>query len=102
MDKIKQAKEEYLKKFLANVEKLKAEKEKKLREDIEQVFDVVSDETEKAKNEKKCLVVELVKLYKSLNLTPEEVRERNEKNRAKFNNIMELITAQVNERYNKW
>lgn len=102
MDKIKQAKEEYLDKFLADVEKLKAEKEKKLREDIEQAFDVVSDETEKAKNEKECLVEELVKLYKSLNLTPEEVRERNERNRAKFNNIMELITAQVNERYNKW
>jgi hypothetical protein len=28
MDKIKQAKEEYLKKFLADIEKLKAEKEK--------------------------------------------------------------------------
>ncbi len=28
MDKIKQAKEEYLKKFLADVEKLKAKKEK--------------------------------------------------------------------------
>ena len=102
MDEIKQAKEEYLKKFLADIEKLKAEKEKKLREDIEQAFDVVSDETKKAKNEKECLVDELVKLYKSLNLTPEEVRERNERNRAKFNNIMELITAQVNGRYNKW
>lgn len=29
MDEIKQAKESYLKKFLADVEKLKAEKEKK-------------------------------------------------------------------------
>jgi hypothetical protein len=32
MDKIKQAKEEYLKKFLADIEKLKAEKEKKYNE----------------------------------------------------------------------
>ena len=101
MDKIQQAKEEYLKKFLADVEKLKAEKEKKLREDIEQAFDVVSDDAEKAKSEKEALVDELVKLYKSLNLTPEEVRERNERNRVKFNNIMELLTAQINERYNR-
>ena len=96
------AMEEYKQKFLDDVEKLKAEKEKKLREDIEQAFDVVSDDAEKAKSEKKALVDELVKLYKSLNLTPEEVRERNERNRAKFNNIMELITAQINERYNRW
>ena len=32
MDKIKQAKEEYKQKFLADVEKLKAEKEKKYNE----------------------------------------------------------------------
>jgi hypothetical protein len=33
MDKIKQAKEEYLKKFLADVEKLKAEKEKGVKDE---------------------------------------------------------------------
>ena len=32
MDEIKQAKEEYLDKFLADIEKLKAEKEKKYNE----------------------------------------------------------------------
>lgn len=74
----------------------------KIKQEISEAFDVKAKSEEKAKNEKECLVEELVKLYKSLNLTPEEVRERNERNRAKFNNIMELITAQVNERYNKW